>query len=108
MMSKCKITVLKKYYDPEIAAEYCANPDPGPCSIFEEGQEIIIDRDAYFSMKIPGEFCGEAWHCINHYVYSAIQGGSLMEGWSKDENTLIACCNDGVRPVVFKLERIDD
>lgn len=24
-----------------------------------------------------------------------------------DENTMIACCNDGTRPVIFKIERID-
>jgi uncharacterized repeat protein (TIGR04076 family) len=27
--------------------------------------------------------------------------------WMKEPGTLIACCNDGVRPVVFRLERID-
>lgn len=24
------------------------------------------------------------------------------------EPTMIACCNDGTRPVIFKIERIDD
>ena len=24
-----------------------------------------------------------------------------------EENTMITCCNDGTRPVIFKLERID-
>jgi uncharacterized repeat protein (TIGR04076 family) len=36
-------------------------------------------------------------------------GGAFFDGrWMKQENTMIACCNDGVRPVVFKLERIDE
>ncbi len=30
-----------------------------------------------------------------------------MRGWMKDENVMIACCSDGTRPVVFKIERID-
>jgi len=30
-----------------------------------------------------------------------------MKGWTNDERIMIACCNDGTRPVVFKLERID-
>lgn len=30
-----------------------------------------------------------------------------MHGWTNDERMMIACCNDGTRPVVFKLERID-
>lgn len=30
-----------------------------------------------------------------------------MHGWTNDERMMIACCNDGTRPVVFKIERID-
>ncbi len=26
---------------------------------------------------------------------------------TKDERMMIACCNDGTRPVIFKIERID-
>lgn len=31
-----------------------------------------------------------------------------MKGWTNDERVMIACCNDGTRPVVFKIERIDE
>ena len=35
-------------------------------------------------------------------------GGALMDAFCKDaENTMIACCSDGTRPVIFKIERID-
>ena len=30
-----------------------------------------------------------------------------MHGWTKDDRVMIACCNDGTRPVIFKIERID-
>ena len=30
-----------------------------------------------------------------------------MKSWTNDERIMIACCNDGTRPVVFKIERID-
>ena len=30
-----------------------------------------------------------------------------MHGWTNDECMLITCCNDGTRPVIFKIERID-
>ena len=30
-----------------------------------------------------------------------------MHGWTKDERMMIACCNDGTMPVIFKIERID-
>ena len=29
-----------------------------------------------------------------------------MKGWTNDDRMMIACCNDGTRPVIFKIERI--
>ncbi len=31
-----------------------------------------------------------------------------MKGWTNDEKMMIACCSDGTRPVIFKIERIDE
>ena len=30
-----------------------------------------------------------------------------MRSWTNDDRMMIACCNDGTRPVIFKIERID-
>lgn len=30
-----------------------------------------------------------------------------MKGWTNDDRMMIACCSDGTRPVIFKIERID-
>ena len=30
-----------------------------------------------------------------------------MKGWTNDDRMMIACCNDGTRPVIFKIERVD-
>ena len=30
-----------------------------------------------------------------------------MKNWTNDDRMMIACCNDGTRPVIFKIERID-
>ena len=30
-----------------------------------------------------------------------------MHGWTNDERMMITYCNDGTRPVIFKIERID-
>ncbi|MGO4972789.1 TIGR04076 family protein [[Clostridium] aminophilum] len=35
------------------------------------------------------------------------KGGSIMKNWTNDDQMMIACCNDGTRPVIFKIERID-
>ena len=52
-------------------------------------------------------FCSEAWDAISRYIYTALQGGSIMHGWMNDDKVMITCCNDGTRPVIFKIERID-
>ena len=44
---------------------------------------------------------------MSRYVYTALQDGYIMHGWTNDERMLITCCNDGTRPVIFKIERID-
>ncbi|MBQ9896107.1 MAG: TIGR04076 family protein, partial [Synergistaceae bacterium] len=51
--------------------------------------------------------CSEAWDAISRYIYTALQGGSIMRHWTNDERMMIACCSDGTRPVIFKIERID-
>lgn len=104
---KCKITVLKRECYTDLQQKYLADPKSGPCPYFREGQEIIVDSDNFFHM-LNGTFCSEAWDCISRYVYSALQGGSIMRGWTNDEKVMITCCNDGTRPVVFKLERFDE
>ena len=55
--------------------------------------------------KMP--FCSEAWDAISRYIYTGLQGGSIMKGWMKNENEMITCCSDGTRPVIFKIERVD-
>lgn len=52
-------------------------------------------------------FCAEAWDAISRYIYTALQGGSIMHQWTNDDRIMVTCCNDGTRPVIFKIERID-
>lgn len=106
MQHKCKITVLRREYYQDLSEQYLADPKGGKCPYFKEGQEFLVDKEGFFRM-LDGQFCSEAWDCISRYVYAALQGGSIMRGWTKDERVMIACCNDGTRPVIFKLERID-
>ena len=106
-MAKAKITVIKKECYEDLQEKYLADPKSGRCDYFDVGQEFIVDGKGYQSM-LGGHFCMEAWDAVNRYVYAALQGGSIMKGWTNDEKMMIACCNDGTRPVVFKIERIDE
>ncbi len=106
MLHQCKITVLETTCFDDYQKKYLANPDSGPCTFFKEGDEFIIDQRDFGSL-LNGKFCAEAWDAVSRYVYTALQGGSIMKGWTNDEKIMIACCNDGTRPVIFKIERID-
>ena len=110
MQYECKITVLETKVFPELQEKYLADPKSGSCPFFKAGDTFVLKRtpeqdDFYHLMN--GKFCGEAWDAISRYVYSALQGGSIMRKWTNDDRMMIACCNDGTRPVIFKIERID-
>lgn len=34
--------------------------------------------------------CSEAWDAISRYIYTGLQGGSIMRGWMNDERVMIA------------------
>ena len=136
MKHKVKVTVIDKKLYPELQREYCAVPDSGKCPCYNVGDEFVFirddTRDDYWHcgagtlvrsgkpdegcLQSPGTmhcgsegvpFCSEAWDAISRYIYSGLQGGSIMNGWMKNENEMICCCNDGTRPVIFRIERID-
>ena len=106
---KVKITVLDRKCYRDLQEQYLSPSfkNAGPCNRFETGQEIIIDHRGFNTMN-NGNFCVEAWDCISRYVYTALQGGSIMKGWTEDDHVMIACCNDGTRPVIFKIETLPD
>ncbi|MCP4543541.1 MAG: TIGR04076 family protein [Chloroflexi bacterium] len=98
-MPKCKITVLKKAFDQDLADEYCL--PTSPCSKFTKGQEFIVERG-----ERPEDFCDWAWNDLNK-VWVALRHRGDFGGWMKNEKSLVECCTDGIRPVVFKLEYIE-
>ena len=105
MKHKVKVTVLDKKLYPELQQQYCDNPISGACPCYNVGDEFIFYRD---------EERDDFWHIglntlvkTSGYIYTGLQGGSIMKGWMKRENEMITCCSDGTRPVIFKIERID-
>jgi uncharacterized repeat protein (TIGR04076 family) len=55
----------------------------------------------------PEEFpCWDAWNDIQRSLVSVMYGGSLP--CIKLRGTALASCGDGMRPVSFKIERIDE
>jgi uncharacterized repeat protein (TIGR04076 family) len=99
---KVKITVLKRCRPSEIFERRPVTPVQEhfeACRIFEDGQEFILDGP-----RMPEGFCASAWAAIYGNVRLLSFGGDLP--WFKEKGVAINCCIDGLRPVIFKLERI--
>jgi uncharacterized repeat protein (TIGR04076 family) len=104
-MKKVKITVLKTTLEKELAGQFGVD-GLSACSIMEEGQEFYADRTK------PDGFCDGAWRSIYQYVFALANGtgkdGFFYGDWIKEPGVAISCCNDGLRPVIFKLESTDE
>ena len=104
-MKKVKITVLKTTLDRELAAEYGAEGLTA-CPMMREGQVFYADYAK------PEGLCDEAWKAIYQYVFALAHGAGedvfYYGDWIRTPGVAICSCNDGLRPVIFKLEAPDE
>lgn len=102
---KVKITVIKKLDMRELFPnqDVGAIDDLAPvCGAFEVGDEFVIDG----ATGIPDGFCQGAFMDMSRFV-SGLRFGADYP-WMKEPGTVICACFDGLRPVIFKLERLDE
>ena len=102
---KVKITVLKVSFNEELAKEYAVEGYP-PCLIHKEGQVMYSN-----GWQKPKEMCDYAWAAMRDFVLSIAQGGGHILGkgnWLKEKDMAIVTCNDGIKPVTFKVERTNE
>ena len=97
--------------DAELAQEYGV-AGLAACHMLREGQVFLADYAK------PEGFCDEAWKAVYPDIFAFAHGGP--EGlfdyghWIRKPGVAICSCNDGLRPVLFKLEatqevsRMDD
>lgn len=120
-----KITVLRRMLNEDLIREYASETDVGTatglsvdemmkCPVMKEGQEFLIplaERDLYFVDRdlMPKDFCLWAWAAIEKEVAILSLGGGpvWMDKGDDRHGVIIACCTDGMRPVVFKLESVE-
>lgn len=100
-MNKVKITILKKTLDKELADEYGA-VGLTACPMMKEGQIFYADYAK------PEGFCDEAWKAVYQYVFALAHGAGretfYYGDWIRKPGVAICSCNDGLRPVIMKLE----
>ena len=105
-LHRVKITVLKKI-DPSIIfngdVPYRPNTDRlyTICDALEEGDEFFVG----FDREMPRGFCASAWKSISNSLSVIQWGGDYYP--NLPEGVAITCCSDGLRPVSFKLERVE-
>jgi uncharacterized repeat protein (TIGR04076 family) len=100
-MSDVKITVLAKLKPGEVFEELAAegfNPD---CDGVDIGQ-IFISKN----LNMPEGFWSWAWADIQRDVSHLALGGDFR--WINTPGKMVSSCTDGLRPVVFKLERMTE
>jgi uncharacterized repeat protein (TIGR04076 family) len=101
-MPKCRITVLKRMLNQDLADEYLDDTGEfGLCDRFSEGQEFITEHP----FVMPEGFCHGAWADIRAHIVAVAAGANPP--WIKQRGTIIAGCTDFFKPVVFKVERIE-
>ena len=102
-MKKVKITVLRATFNEDLALEY-GMPGLKPCSVMKQGQVF------YAAHAKPNGFCDGAWRTIYQYVFALANGARSFyyNDWIRQPGVAVACWNDGLRPVFFKLEATDE
>jgi uncharacterized repeat protein (TIGR04076 family) len=101
--SKVRITVVKKLSTGELFGH-----NPPVTATFEEacprcnvGDIYVVPEDG----SCPEGFCSWAYADIHRDITHLRFGGDYP--FCKEAGTAVQCCTDGLRPVFFKLERID-
>ena len=105
---RCKLTVLRTTLHEDLAAEYGV-PELGPCPFMKVGDVFYTDYAK------PDGFCDEAWKAIYQYVFALANGANMDSSWYsgnwmnvEHKDVAICSCNDGLRPVIIKVERINE
>jgi len=96
-----RITVVKKIEVPDIHKEYAAEGVHTTCAKFKEGQEFICK-----GTQKPEGFCSWAWVQVHDKIVFLALGHDYP--WVKQKGVEIVCCADGLHPVLYKLERIEE
>jgi uncharacterized repeat protein (TIGR04076 family) len=103
MVRDVKITVLETTFNKELAEKYGV-AGLGTCPVNKPGQ-VYISKGG---LK-PEGLCDDAWIPLERFVFAMSHGVSeFFPDWIRIPDTTINCCNDGIRPVIFKCEAMSN
>jgi len=101
-----RISILKRACFEDICNDYGSKAflehgGCAPCGRFEDGQEFILEH----GNDKPEGFCSYAWADIRHELMVVLNGGNRP--YVEPEGTAVVCCTDAMKPVLFKIERME-
>ncbi|HZK24581.1 MAG TPA: TIGR04076 family protein [Oscillospiraceae bacterium] len=97
--AKVRITILKKTKVEDVHSAYAKETVPVVCAKGEEGLSYLAVNG-----EMPADFCPGAWRGLAATVELLAAGGTSP--YTREEGIAISSCNDGLHPVIFKLERV--
>ena len=101
-MFDVRITVLKKTEQADLIEEYGMD-GLSVCDRFEDNEVIISKHGGR-----PEGFCEEAWSAVGKYAFALAHGADgFWDSWIPERKIAIVSCNDGLRPVIFRMETVE-
>jgi uncharacterized repeat protein (TIGR04076 family) len=102
MTAKVKITVVKTFSPEDIFGHEILRDGKAiqACS-YKVGQEFIMDH--HFNR--PKDFCGQAWQDLYNTLIIYYCGGDYNY---PEPGVTYQPCGDGIRPVIFKIEKLNE
>jgi uncharacterized repeat protein (TIGR04076 family) len=103
LAKKIKITVVKGFTAEEVfgddVPDYFPEAFESPCPMHPEGQGFVIEN-----LNCPEGFCSWAYADIQKDLADLWLGGPTWRG----RNPNYFSCSDGMRPVVFRVELLEE
>ena len=96
-MGRCRITVIRTTYYPDLAAQYPPY-ETGCCQAMKEGD--VFYTGGPYGVDMPEGFCPAAWRAVFSFACEYASGGKVY-GFDRH----LVACPDGVRPVLLQLEQ---
>jgi uncharacterized repeat protein (TIGR04076 family) len=99
-MVRAEITVLQAVVFEDLVRKTLPEPvweHVVPCEYFRPGQRFVVDADS----ALPDGFCPTAWRDLQGKIASALRDADPL-------TPQIVCCMDGLRPVTFRIQRVED
>jgi len=99
--SRLKITVLRRMKPSDVLDESPIKGGAGSaCGVYTDGQEFIVEENG----RMPEGFCSWAWNDLTKVLHTLRYNGNYH--FFEEPGVSVNCCTDGLRPVIFKLERV--